>query len=34
MPQMIDETLWSKMKKLLETKAVEAGRIRLADLWE
>jgi len=34
MPQMIDKTPWSKMKKFLETKAVEAGRKRLADLWE
>jgi hypothetical protein len=34
MPQMIDKTPWSKMKKFLETKAVEAGRQRLADLWE
>lgn len=34
MPQMIDKTPWSKMKKFLETKAVEAGRKRLEDLWE
>lgn len=34
MPQMMDKTPWSKMKKFLETKAVEAGRKRLADLWE
>lgn len=34
MPQMIDKTPWSKMKKFLERKAVEAGRKRLADLWE
>jgi predicted nucleotidyltransferase component of viral defense system len=34
MPQMIDKTPWSKMKKFLETKAVEAGRKRLTDLWE
>lgn len=34
MPQMIDKTPWSKMKKFLETKAVEAGRKRLGDLWE
>lgn len=34
MPQMIDKTLWSKMKKFLEKKAVEAGRKRLEDLWE
>ena len=34
MPQMIDKTPWSKMKKFLEKKAVEAGRKRLGDLWE
>lgn len=34
MPQMIDKTPWSKMKKFLETKAVEAGRRQLADLWD
>ena len=34
MPQMMDKTPWSKMKKFLETKAVEAGRKRLEDLWE
>jgi len=34
MPQMIDKTPWSKMKKFLETKAMEAGRTRLEDLWE
>lgn len=34
MPQMIDKTSWSKMKKFLETKAIEAGRKRLEDLWE
>lgn len=34
MPQMIDKTPWSKMKNFLEAKAVEAGRKRLADLWE
>lgn len=34
MPQMIDRTPWSKMKKFLETKAVEAGRKKLRDLWE
>ena len=34
MPQMIDKTPWSRMKKFLETKAIEAGRKRLADLWE
>jgi nucleotidyltransferase AbiEii toxin of type IV toxin-antitoxin system len=34
MPQMIDKTLWAKMKIFLERKAVEAGRKRLEDLWE
>jgi predicted nucleotidyltransferase component of viral defense system len=34
MPQMIDKTPWSKMKKFLEAKAVEAGRKRLGDLWK
>ncbi|KAA0254907.1 MAG: hypothetical protein DPW18_00995 [Chloroflexi bacterium] len=34
MPQMIDKTPWSKMKKFLETIAIEAGRKRLEDLWE
>lgn len=34
MPQMIDKTPWAKMRKFLETKAVEVGRKRLADLWE
>jgi predicted nucleotidyltransferase component of viral defense system len=34
MPQMIDKTSWSKMKKFLETKAIEAGRKRLENLWE
>lgn len=34
MPQMIDKTPWSKMKKFLGKKAVEAGRKRLEDLWQ
>lgn len=34
MPKMIDKTSWSKMKRLLENKAVEAGRKRLEDLWD
>jgi len=34
MPQMIDKTPWSKMKKILEKKAVEAGKKRLEDLWQ
>ncbi len=34
MPRMIDKTPWSKMKKFLEAKAIDAGRKRLEDLWE
>jgi len=34
MPQMINKTSWSKMKKFIEAKAVEAGRKKLEDLWE
>ncbi len=34
MPKMIDKTSWSKMKRFLENKAVEAGRKRLEDLWD
>ena len=34
MPQMLDKTPWSKMKKFIEANAVEAGRRRLEDLWE
>ena len=34
MPQMIDKTSWSKMKKYLEKKAVEAGKKRLENLWQ
>ncbi len=33
MPLMIDRTDWSKMKKFLEAKALEAGRKQLSDLW-
>jgi hypothetical protein len=33
MPRMLDRTPWSKMKKFLENLAIEAGRMRLADLW-
>jgi hypothetical protein len=33
MPQMLDKTPWSKMKKFLQKKAFEAGRKRLEDLW-
>lgn len=34
MPRMLDKTPWIKMKKFLETKAIEAGRKKLADLWD
>jgi len=34
MPQMLDRTPWSKMKKYLETQAMQAGRMRLTDLWK
>jgi hypothetical protein len=34
MPRMLDRTPWSKMKKFLERQAMEAGRRKLADLWE
>ena len=34
MPQMLDRTPWSKMKRFLERQAVEAGRKRLHGLWE
>ena len=34
MPQMIDRTPWPEMKRLLEQQALEAGRNRLADLWD
>jgi hypothetical protein len=34
MPQMIDKTPWTKMKRFLEAKALEAGRKKLRDLWE
>jgi hypothetical protein len=34
MPRMIDKTPWSKMKKYLETQALKAGRMNLADLWQ
>ena len=33
MPKMIEKTPWTKMKKFLEKKALEAGRKRLGDLW-
>jgi len=33
MPRMVDKTPWSKMKKFLGAKAIEAGRKHLADLW-
>jgi len=34
MPRMLDRTPWSKMKKFLEYQAMEAGRMRLGDLWK
>jgi len=34
MPQMIDHTPWSKMKRFLERQAMEAGRLHLEDLWK
>lgn len=34
MPRMLDRTPWSKMKTFLERQAIEAGRMRLGDLWE
>ena len=34
MPQMLDPTPWSKMKKYLEAQAMEAGRMKLSDLWK
>jgi hypothetical protein len=34
MPRMLNHTPWSKMKKFLEGQALEAGRMRLADLWK
>jgi hypothetical protein len=33
MPQMLDHTPWSKMKKFLESQAMETGRKHLEDLW-
>jgi hypothetical protein len=34
MPNMLDRTPWSKMKKFLEHQAIEAGRMRLGDFWK
>lgn len=34
MPQMLNRTPWSKMKKFLEAQAIEAGRKHLQDLWD
>lgn len=34
MPQMLDRTPWTKMKRFLERQAIEAGSKRLHDLWE
>lgn len=33
MPQMIDRTPWTKIKRYLERQAMEAGRRHLDDLW-
>lgn len=33
MPQMLDRTSWTRMKKFLEYQALEGGRQRLEDLW-
>lgn len=33
MPQMIDKTPWSKMKKFLEQRAMQVGRQKLAKYW-
>ena len=33
MPNMLDKTTWIKIKKFLNTKAIEAGRKRLDELW-
>jgi predicted nucleotidyltransferase component of viral defense system len=33
MPQMLDHTSWSKMKKYLESQAMDAGRKHLHELW-
>jgi hypothetical protein len=34
MPRMLDKTPWAKMKKFLNTQALEVGRKRLEDLWK
>lgn len=34
MPQMLDRTPWTKMKRFLERQAVDAGRRNLQNLWE
>lgn len=34
MPTMLDKTTWTKIKKFLNTKAIEAGRKRLDQLWQ
>lgn len=34
MPEMIDKTPWSKMKKFLEQESLEAGRQKLAKFWD
>jgi predicted nucleotidyltransferase component of viral defense system len=34
MPIMLDKTTWTKIKKFLNTKAIESGRKRLDQLWQ
>lgn len=34
MPNMLEKTSWTKIKKFLNTKAIEAGRKRLDQLWQ
>jgi hypothetical protein len=34
MPQMIDRTPWSSMKRFLERQAMEAGKLHLEGLWK
>ena len=34
MLRMLEHTPWPKMKKYLESQAIEAGRMNLPDLWK
>lgn len=34
MPQMLDPTPWSKMKRFLVKQATQVGRQHLEDLWD